>query len=70
MNKLQIDSLDQLVEYFSLVGDASDGLPGVKGIGAKTASILLKKYSTFEAILKASCLSNSLDKTLVKVRED
>jgi DNA polymerase-1 len=37
---------DQIVDYKALVGDASDNIPGVPGIGDKTAVELLKKYDT------------------------
>ena len=40
----------QIVDYKALVGDASDGYPGVAGIGPKTASTLLQKYQTVEGI--------------------
>lgn len=38
----------QIVDYKALVGDSSDNYPGVSGIGPKTASALLQKYSTLE----------------------
>lgn len=38
----------QMIDYKALVGDASDGYPGVTGIGPKTASLLLKEFGTFE----------------------
>lgn len=41
---------DQVPAYKGLVGDASDNLPGVKGIGPKTAAELLQKYQTLEAV--------------------
>jgi DNA polymerase-1 len=41
---------DQIIDYKSLVGDTSDNVPGVHGIGEKTASELLKKYETLENI--------------------
>lgn len=42
----------QMVDYKALVGDASDGYPGVSGIGPKTASELLKKFGSFENLYK------------------
>jgi DNA polymerase-1 len=38
----------QFIDYKALIGDASDGYPGVAGIGPKTAATLLQKYKTFE----------------------
>lgn len=38
----------QFVDYKALIGDASDGYPGVSGIGPKTAAQLLQQYKTFE----------------------
>lgn len=40
----------QVVDYKALVGDASDNIPGVKGIGGKTAIKLLEEYQTLENI--------------------
>ncbi|MET0692361.1 MAG: 5'-3' exonuclease [Propionibacteriaceae bacterium] len=39
------------VDYATLRGDASDGLPGVSGIGEKTAAALLTSYADLEGIL-------------------
>ncbi|MCX6762823.1 MAG: DNA polymerase I [Candidatus Moranbacteria bacterium] len=41
---------EQMVDYKGLRGDPSDNLPGVKGVGEKTAIELLKKYKTIEAV--------------------
>ena len=41
---------DQVVDYKALVGDTSDNIPGVRGIGQKTAETLLKKYATLDEI--------------------
>jgi len=43
---------NQIVDYKSLRGDASDNIPGVPGIGEKTATELLQKYGTVESIYK------------------
>jgi DNA polymerase-1 len=40
----------QIVDYLALVGDASDNIPGVKGIGPKGATKLLKEFKTLEEI--------------------
>lgn len=42
---------DQIVDFLSIVGDSSDNIPGMKGIGAVGAANLLKEYGTFENIL-------------------
>lgn len=41
----------QIVDYLALIGDASDNIPGVKGIGPKTAVNLLERYDTLDNIL-------------------
>ena len=40
----------QVVDYKALVGDSSDNIPGVPGVGEKTAVRLLKKYGTLDEI--------------------
>lgn len=42
---------DQIVDYLSIVGDTSDNIPGMKGIGAVGAAKLLKEYGTLENII-------------------
>ena len=41
----------QVIDYLALVGDSSDNVPGVKGIGEKTAVELLSKYPDLETII-------------------
>ncbi len=41
---------DQVVDYKALVGDKSDNIPGVAGVGEKTTENLLAKYGTLDAI--------------------
>jgi DNA polymerase-1 len=42
----------QLADMKGLAGDPSDNLPGIKGIGPKTAMTLLQQYGTLEAVLE------------------
>ena len=49
INKLGVRP-DQVVDYKALVGDVSDNIPGVKGVGEKTATALLEKFGTLDAI--------------------
>lgn len=41
---------DQVVDYKALVGDTSDNIPGIPGVGPKTAVSLLEKYHTLDEI--------------------
>ena len=45
---------DLLIDFKGLKGDSSDNLKGMKGIGTKTATELIKKYQTLENILAHS----------------
>ena len=42
----------QIVDLLGLMGDSSDNVPGVRGVGVKTAVKLLEKYGSFEKILE------------------
>jgi DNA polymerase I len=41
---------DQVVDYKAIVGDKSDNIPGIPGVGEKTAIALLEKFGTLEGI--------------------
>ncbi|WP_460792391.1 5'-3' exonuclease [Nocardioides maradonensis] len=45
---------DQYADFATLRGDTSDGLPGVKGVGEKTAAGLLQKYGDLAGIIAAA----------------
>lgn len=74
-----------VTDYFALVGDSSDNIPGVRGIGDKTAVELVKQYGHLESILahtaeitkkrpREALLEHAenarLSKELVTIRED
>ena len=50
----------QLADYKGLVGDASDNIPGVHGVGPKTASELLQKFRSLEKLFKSKDLPEKL----------
>jgi DNA polymerase-1 len=43
---------EKLTDFMAMVGDNIDNIPGIKGIGEKTAAELLKRYGSVENILK------------------
>jgi len=50
--KWDIARVEQVVDMLGLMGDASDNIPGIPGVGEKTAAKLLKLYSTLEGVLE------------------
>ncbi len=58
----------QIIDYKGLRGDPSDNIPGVKGIGEKTATELLVKYGTVEKIYQS--LSEIKDSVKEKLERD
>jgi DNA polymerase-1 len=61
---------DQMTDYKALVGDASDNIPGVKGIGDKTAVKLLEEWGTLENLLAhVEALTGKLQEKLIAGKE-
>lgn len=75
---------EQIVDYLTLIGDVSDNITGVKGVGPKTAAKWLTEYGTLANIIKhqdaiggkvgenlrASLSHLSMVKNLVTIRDD
>lgn len=63
---------DQMVDFLSLTGDASDNVPGVPGFGPKTAAELLKSFGTLDYILDhpQEVPGKKKQEVLVQHRED
>lgn len=57
---------DRYVDYSVMRGDASDGLPGVRGIGEKTAASLLAEHGDLDGILAAAADETSSIKPRVR----
>jgi DNA polymerase I len=70
MTKLEIRP-DQVVDYKALCGDSSDNIPGVKGIGHKTAVQLLTQYQTLEGVYQSlDEIKGAVQKKLIEGYED
>ena len=73
-NKFGVDP-DKVIDVQALAGDSSDNVPGVTGIGVKTAAELINKYGDLETLLKSAdeikqnkrreTLLNNKDKALI-----
>ncbi len=60
----------KLPDYKGLVGDSSDNIPGVPGVGPKTAAALLQKYGSLEEVLRNTAdLPEKLKLTLARYGE-
>ena len=56
-------SPNQIIDYKALMGDASDNIPGVSGIGEKTAKTLISDYGSLDGVY------NNIDKISGKLQE-
>ncbi len=63
-NRYGIDNPEQMIDILGLWGDVSDNIPGVPGIGEKTASKLIKEFGSIENLLK------NTDKLKGKLKEN
>lgn len=52
LEKWGIERIDQVVDMLGLQGDAVDNIPGIRGIGPKTAQKLLAKFGSIEELLE------------------
>lgn len=60
----------QLIDYKALVGDTSDNIKGVPGIGPKTAAELLQRFGTLENAYKNLAADSKLEKKLGQFRKE
>ncbi len=63
---------EQMIDYLSIVGDTSDNIPGVHGVGPKGAQKLLHEYKTLEGIYEnlASIKSESVRNKFVESKKN
>jgi DNA polymerase-1 len=69
--KWDIQNVSQVIDMIALMGDAVDNIPGIKGVGAKTAAKLLKEYGTVENVLdNAENIKGKMGEKVAAGRED
>ena len=52
LEKFKIKEVDQVIDFLGLQGDSVDNIPGIPGVGPKTAQKLLSEYGSVEGILE------------------
>ena len=68
--KWDIQRVEQVIDMLGLMGDAVDNIPGIAGVGEKTAAKLLKEYDTLENILaNADNIKGALGEKVRKGKE-
>ena len=69
--KWGIKTVDQVIDMLGLMGDAVDNIPGIAGVGEKTACKLLAEYGTLENVLEnAHSIKGSLGEKIRNGKED
>ncbi|KIC96427.1 DNA polymerase I [Flavihumibacter solisilvae] len=53
-SKWNIKSVEQVIDILGLMGDAVDNIPGIEGVGEKTAAKLLAEYGTLENVIASA----------------
>lgn len=70
-DKWCIQNVEQVIDILGLMGDAVDNIPGIAGVGQKTACKLLTEYGSLENILeKADTIKGALGEKIRAGRED
>lgn len=69
--KWNIKEVSQVIDILGLMGDAVDNIPGIAGVGEKTAAKLLAEYNTLENVLaNADNIKGALGEKVRKGKED
>ncbi len=70
LQKFDISEVGQVIDFLGLKGDSVDNIPGVPGVGDKTASKLLKEYGSVEDIIaNVDQLKGALQKRIIEFGE-
>lgn len=71
LEKWGISSINQVIDMLGLMGDAVDNIPGIAGVGEKTAAKLLAEYGTLENVLdNAHLIKGKLGEKIMAGKEN
>ena len=70
LEKWGIERVEQVIDILGLMGDASDNIPGVAGIGPKTAQKLIAQYGSIENLLNRTAELKGKQKERVEQQAD
>ena len=68
--KFAIERPEQVVDYLGMMGDAADNIPGLPGVGDKTAKKFLKEYGSMEGLLENTHQLNGKMKEKVEANKE
>ncbi len=69
-DKFEVESPDQVIDYLGMMGDSVDNIPGLPGVGDKTAKKFIKQYGSLENLLKnAHEVTGKLGEKIVENKE-
>lgn len=70
LKKWEIDNINQVIDILAIWGDAVDNIPGIPGMGEKTAKKLIKEYGSLERILEnTDKFKGKQQENLIKFKE-
>ena len=69
-DKFEIESPDQVIDYLGMMGDSVDNIPGLPGVGDKTAKKFIKQYGSLENLLQnAHEVTGKLGEKIIENKE-
>ena len=63
LEKFQVQKINQVIDFLAMMGDSADNIPGIPGVGKKTAQKFIKEFGSVEALL------NNLSQIKGKLKE-
>ena len=70
LEKFQISRVDQVIDFLGMMGDSADNIPGISGVGEKTAQKFLKQFDSMEGLFDNShTLKGKIKETVESSKE-